>query len=192
MQQYETIDKKRIVQLIREARLKNNFSNVELGNFVSYLCNIRLTAWNYKRYTEDWKLEMLGNAALAAYKAMAGTLDLQDETRAFNYIFTTIDNAFKRTIDKMHNLPVPEDNQFAEGEAPCDTLMPYYLRNKRRMVKGVLLENKDQVVSAASTMKVKLLKDVLAKATRIFTRTLKIDELEQLIQMARRTREAAC
>ena len=189
---YEKIDKARLLQLVKEARAKNNFSSVELGNIVSYQCRIMLTASNYHRYTEDWQLEMLGAAALAAFKAMATTMSLENEQKAFNYLYTTIDNSFKHTITKLKGEIVPEDQQFKEGEAPCDSLTPYYIRNKRRLVKGVLVENKDQVVSAASTMKVKLLKDVLAKATRIFTRTLKLDELDRLIQMARNTREAAC
>lgn len=189
---YEKIDKARLLQLVKEARAKNNFSSVELGNIVSYQCRIMLTASNYHRYTEDWQLEMLGAAALAAFKAMATTMSLENEQKAFNYLYTTIDNSFKHTIVKLNGQLVPEDQQFAEGEAPCDTLKPFYLRNKRRIVKGVLEANKDEVVSAASTMKVKLLKDVLEKATRIFTRTLKLDELDRLIQMARNTREAAC
>lgn len=189
---YEKIDKARLLQLVKEARAKNDFSSVELGNIVSYQCRIMLTASNYHRYTEDWQLEMLGAAALDAFKAMATTMSLENERKAFNYLYTTIDNSFKHTIKKLNNIPIPEDCQFAEGESPCDTLMPFYLRNKRRLVRGVLEANKDEVVSAASKMKVKLLKDVLEKATRIFTRTLKIDEIDKLIQMARSTREAVC
>ena len=189
---YEKIDKARLMQLIMDARAKNDFSSAELGNIVSYQCRIMLTAENYRRYTEDWQLEMLGAAALAAYKAMATTIKLDSEQGVFNYLYTTIDNSFKHTIQKLNGQLVPEDMQFKDGETPCDTLMPFYLRNKRRLVRGVLAANKDDVVTAASTMKVRLLKDVLEKATRIFTRTLKLDELDRLIEMAKRTREAAC
>ena len=187
---YEEIDKARLAQLIREARERNDFSSDELGNIVSYLCRIMLTASCYNRYTEDWQLEMLGQAALVAFKAMATTAELDNENRLFNYIYTAIDNSFKSTIKKLNGELVPDNSEEARPDA--NGLKPFYLRNKRRLVKGCLNENGREVVSVASRMKVRLLEDVLDNAARVFSSTLKIDEIERLIAMARSTREALC
>lgn len=187
---YEEINKARFAQLIREARAKNDFSSDELGDIVSYLCRIMLTASNYHRYTEDWQLEMLGQAALVAFKAMATTADLENETRLFNYIYTSIDNSFKKTLKKLNGELVPDNTEDAQPDA--NGLRPFYIRNKRRIVKGCLSENGREVVSVASKMKVRLLEDVLNKAARIFSSTLKIDEIDRLLAMARSTREALC
>lgn len=187
---YEEIDKARLAQLIREARERNDFSSDELGDIVSYLCRIMLTASCYHRYTEDWQLEMLGQAALVAFKAMATTAELDNENRLFNYIYTAIDNSFKKSISKLNNQLVPE---IQEDSKPDDNgLKPFYIRNKQRMTRGLLNRNGREVVSVASRMKVRLLKDVLNKAARIFSSTLKLDEIDRLLAMARSAREALC
>ena len=187
---YEEIDKARFAQLIREARAKNDFSSDELGNIVSYLCRIKLTAANYHRYTEDWQLEMMGQAALVVFKAMATTAELDDDNKLFNYIYTVIENSFKKSITKLNNQLVPESTE--ESQPDANGLKPFYIRNKQRMTRGLLNKNGREVVSVASRMKVKLLEDVLNKAARIFSNTLKIDEIDKLIAMARSTREALC
>lgn len=187
---YEEIDKARLAQLIREARAKNDFSSGELGDIVAYLCRIMLTASNYHRYTEDWKLEMLGQAAFVAFKAMATTAELDNDIRLFNYIYTAIDNSFKKTLKKLNGELVPDNSEDAQPDA--NGLRPFYLRNKSRIVKGCLRRNGREVVSVASHMKVRLLEDVLNKTARIFSNTLKIDEIDKLIAMARSTREALC
>ena len=187
---YEEIDKARLAQLIREARAKNDFSSDELGDIVTYLCRIMLTASNYHRYTEDWQLEMLGQASFVAFKAMATTADLDNETRLFNYIYTAIDNSFKRTLKKLNGELVPDNSEDAKPDA--NGLKPFYLRNKRRIVKGCLRQNGREVVSVASRMKVRLLEDVLNKAARIFSSTLNVDEIEKLLTMARSQKEALC
>ena len=187
---YEEIDKARLAQLIREARAKNDFSSGELGDIVAYLCRIMLTASNYHRYTEDWQLEMLGQAAFVAFKAMATTAELDNDVRLFNYIYTAIDNSFKKTLKKLNGELVPDNSEDAKPDA--NGLRPFYLRNKSRIVKGCLRRNGRDVVSVASHMKVRLLEDVLNKTARIFSNTLKIDEIDKLIAMARSTREALC
>lgn len=187
---YEEIDKARLAQLIREARAKNDFSSGELGDIVAYLCRIMLTASNYHRYTEDWQLEMLGQAAFVAFKAMATTAELDNDVRLFNYIYTAIDNSFKKTLKKLNGELVPDNSEDAQPDA--NGLRPFYLRNKSRIVKGCLRRNGREVVSVASHMKVRLLEDVLNKTARIFSNTLKIDEIDKLIAMARSTREALC
>lgn len=187
---YEEIDKARFAQLIREAKAKNDFSSDELGNIVSYLCRIMLTASNYNRYTEDWQLEMLGQAALVAFKAMATTAELDNENRLFNYIYTAIDNSFKKSISKLNSQLVPDNTE--ESKTDANGLKPFYIRNKQRMTRGLLNRNGREVVSVASRMKVRLLEDVLNKAARIFSDTLNVDKIDELIAMARSTREALC
>lgn len=187
---YEEIDKARFAQLIREAKAKNDFSSDELGNIVSYLCRIMLTASNYHRYTEDWQLEMLGQAALVAFKAMATTAELDNENRLFNYIYTAIDNSFKKSISKLNSQLVPDQTE--ESKPDANGLKPFYIRNKQRMTRGLLNRNGREVVSVASRMKVRLLEDVLNKAARIFSDTLNVDKIDELIAMARSTREALC
>ena len=187
---YEEIDKARFAQLIREAKAKNDFSSDELGNIVSYLCRIMLTASNYHRYTEDWQLEMLGQGALVAFKAMATTAELDNDNRLFNYIYTAIDNSFKKSITKLNNQLGPDQTE--ESKPDDNGLKPFYLRNKQRITRGLLNRNGREVVSVASRMKVRLLEDVLNKAARIFSDTLNVDKIDELIAMARSTREALC
>lgn len=193
--QYQEIDKARLAALVTECKAKKDFSDDELGKVVSYLCQIMLTASNYCMYTEDWQLEMVGNASLAVFRAMASeACRTENPDKLFNYIYTTISNSFKRTIAKLKLLPVQMPQEEGDAKAPDSDhngLKPYYLRNKSRITRGILKRNADDVVKVASRMKVKLLKDVVEKATKNFFNSFEPDDIDALISMARKSREAA-
>ena len=74
----------------------------------------------------------------------------------------------------------------------CSSGEPFYVRNKRRITKGLLKKNEEVIVEAAKTKKRPLLKNVIGRAARAFAETLKNNQLKELLEIARKNREALC
>lgn len=180
----ERIDVSRLKTLIDEANKDNDFSNSELGEYVSVICQKVLARDCFSGYTEDWKMEMFGEACLAVYKSMS-TANTESDS-LFNYLYTCAINSCKKTIQKLQDIPTPID------EAMCSSGEPFYVRNKRRITKGLLKKNEEVIVEAAKTKKRPLLKNVIGRAARAFAETLKNNQLKELLEIARKNREALC
>lgn len=183
----DSIDETRFNELIAEAQRSDDCSSAELGEMVSELCKRVLVRDNFVGYSEDWQMEMFGEATLAVFKAISRTTRT-DAGTTFNYLYTVVVNSFKKSILRLKRLPLP-----MEIDENCGQVTdPFYMRNRRRIVRGILDRNEDEIISAAQTRKEPLLRNVIGRAARAFELTLKPKQIDELLQIARKNREALC
>jgi len=191
---YEAIDKRKVVELVRAAKVSGDLSSDELGNLVSNMCKIVMSVplkdgHSFNGYSEDWQLEMYGNATLAVYRSIPN-IDLEKDV--FNYIYQVITNSYKKTLAKLYRLPVPIDdcitnNSFCDGSDRLEAA-----KERRRTMKGFFALNEKRVFEAGSSCKRVLLQTVLRNAVNHFVKSLSVSKMDKLIRMARKNREALC
>ena len=189
---YDIIDKGRLNEIVRTARLSGDISSDELGKMVSNLCKIVMITplkdgKTFHMYTEDWQLEMFANASFAAIKAVKN-IDMKDN--AFNYLYTVIVNSYKNTLNYLYGLPVemelgPLDFANVKNES-------VYVKEKRRLMRGIFAANEKKAMEAAISERKPRVQKVVKLAVKNFVNRLSGRKLEQLIRMARKTREALC
>lgn len=182
--EYQKIDQNRLRAQVEVAVKTGNFRNAELGQYVSDICKKVLSQKCYVGYTEDWKMEMFGEACLAVYKAMETAKTEKDSL--FNYLYTSAHNSCKKTLQKLQNVHIQLD------ETNKATLDPFYIRNKARLARGLIKKNEDKILEAAQTKKMPLLKNVVGRAARVFAESLKKNQLTDLLKIAKKNREAIC
>lgn len=173
--------------LIKDSVERNDYSSERLGDFVSALVKAVLDTGNFCNYTEDWKVEMFGEACLQIYDGMKGC-DLSDTKRAYNYLYTTARNRIVKVITKLKNEMNGECEILDDSE---NTLQPFYVRNKRTMMKGLLDRKKAEIVQAASSRKQMMLHNAVGKAVNAVMDGIDSVRIIELIKMSRKVREAA-
>lgn len=174
-------------RIIKDSVERNDYSSMELGAFVSSLVKAVLDSGNFVGYTEDWKLEMFGEACLKVFEGMKD-VDLSQCDRAYNYLYTIACNRVKKVVTRLKKELSSECPIFDESS---EVLQPFYLRNKRRMVSGLLEKKKSEIVSAASQRKQMLLKNAVGKALHAVASGMNVGKISELIQLSRQGREAA-
>lgn len=181
---YRKIDPERLRVLIENAREKEDFSSPELGEFVSDLCKIVLRSGNFRGYTEDWQLDMFGNACLAVFSGMR-TAEPGKGKNLFNYFYTIAANACKRSLKRFTRDSVAFDEEYSQTKA----VEPFYIRNRRRMLRGLVEANERKVVSLARARKMVRLEKVVGQAVGCALEHLEQKQIDGLLKISKRNRE---
>lgn len=184
----QRLDETRLAELVKEAQGRKDFSSPELGSMIDHICRVVLNGPDFVGYDECQQMEMYGNGAYAAVNALATTAEA-DNKKLFSYLYTTVTNAYKSTLKKFYAQPLPCEDSFIESRAGIE---PYYIRNRRRLARGIIERNKSEIIGAACARKMPLLKNVINRASRAFADLLTKRQINELIRTARRAREAIC
>ena len=178
------------LSLAKNARAVGNCRSKQLGDVVLSVVH---KAMNYRAdadhdflgYSEDLKLDMIGNATFAVYNAIMTTADFSDASRLFNYAYTTALNSIRATLSQFYrNMYTVSLN---EGVIPRTEIA-------RRMVvdmRGLVRRNEAMVNRVAQTRKIVRLRKVIRLAVDDFIRHMNRRKLKQLINHARKIREGA-
>ncbi len=94
------IDTERFAKLVKAARESGDKSSRELGRCVATIARKAVNSDNFRNYTEDWKLDMFGDACYAMLRGVDSSKG-EDGRRLFNYFYTAAFNACKRTVKRM-------------------------------------------------------------------------------------------
>lgn len=180
---YRKIDPERLRELVGDARERRDFSDPELGRFVSDLCKIVLSSGCFRGYTEDWQLDMFGDACLAVFSAM-GTADTG--RNLFSYFYTVAANACKRSLKRRVRDTVPLDDYSQAREVE-----PFCLRNRRRLLRGLVEANERKVVPLARMRKMARLERAVGRAVERALAKADGRRISALVEISRRNREKA-
>lgn len=189
---YEDVDKARLSELVKAAKESGDKSSEELGRMVSNMCRIVLSVpmkdgKSFNSYSDDLKLEMMGNAVLAVYSTVEN-IDLSKDV--FNYLYTVIVNSYKRTLKKFYRQPVSIDDEIINDRCEGDT--NEIARENKLTMKGLFEMNESRVFMAGMSCKRVLLQTVLKNAVNHFIKGLSAKKIDRIIRMARKNREALC
>lgn len=184
----ERLDEQRLAFLVNDAQQRQDFSNPELGSMIDHICRTVLNMPDYRKWDECVQMEMYGSGALAAIKAISKNAD-STNVSLFDYLYTTVKNEYGHVLEKMFRAPVTMDSNALET---MPVFEPTYIRERRRRAKGLLEKNKEKILEAAISRKQTLLRNVINRASRAFAEMLDQSQLEELIGLARKAREAIC
>lgn len=199
---YTVIDRSRLLALVTVARKTGNNHSEELGTLLYDLCmkvmNTQFGELSFSGYSEDWKAEMVGNAMIALFNAIGNSARLDSGDALFNYMFTIVRNSYRRTLDRLYNKPEVAafehggDRDMVETVSDAERFNCFYVKNKRRMMRGLLDKNRERIIEAARTRKKALLKNVIRSAVKNFVGVFTRSQLKELLKIARKNREATC
>ena len=184
----QRLDETRLAELVKDAQGRKDFSSPELGSMIDHICRVVLNGPDFVGYDECLQMEMYGNGAYDAVKALATTADVENK-KLFSYLYTTVTNAYKHTLKKFYSQPLAVDDGFLESRTDIE---PYYIRNRRRLARGIIERNKSEIIGAACARKMPLLKNVINRASKAFAEMLTKSQMNELIRLARKAREAIC
>lgn len=173
------IDPKELTSLIEEARKAQDYSSPRLGELVSCIVKKVITKDRFIGYTEDWQAEMFSEGCLSIFKAISNReLTIKD---SFNYLFTTAYNELKQVVEKLNdNIPAETADEIESD--------PFYMRNKRRLIRGFFDKKAEQEVVDRVFKKQPLIKNAVGISARCFAENFTEDELDSLIAKARSVR----
>lgn len=173
------IDKKEFARLVNEARAKSDFSIDRLGELVSNIVN-KIICKEYYSCTEDWQAEMFSDGVCDIFNAISNDAINMDDP--FSYCYTAAINKMGRTAKKlMDNIPVETVTEIESD--------PFYLRNKRRLLRGRFGKDKQkEVVKEIFGKKRPSLKNAVGVSARLFSENFSNSQLDGLIEMARSVR----
>ena len=184
----QRLDETRLAELVKDAQQRRDFSSSELGGMIDHICRVALNLEAYRKWDECIQMELYGNGALAAINAIAKTAQPENKS-LFDYLYTTVINSYRATLKKMFRNPLSVDNDFLET---LSTAEPAYVREKRRLAKGIIDRHRDEILEAAVSRKQALLKNVVNRAAKAFAELLTMKQVNELIRLARKAREAIC
>lgn len=171
------IDKATFVSEIETARKTGDFSGGNLGEMVSNIVK-KVIAKEFNSYTEDWILELYSEGVFRIMDAISkDSISMKD---AFTYCYTTAKNSMMHAVEKLKK-NIPEE---IITEIESD---PFYIRNKRRLLKGAFDKQFDDIVEKVSR-KQPLLRNAVGISARSFSESLSSNELDNLIAAARGAR----
>lgn len=182
---YQLIDPVRLKVLIVWARQHSNFTSAELGDYVSNIVKIVLNGESFRCYTEDWQLEMFANASLALMNSLQ-TADLEREN-LFNYFYTVATNSCKHTLVKLK-----KDNLLPLNEESEEASNPVMLKQKRKATRGLVEHNEREVIKYVRFKKMVLLQNAVGRAVAVALESMSCNDVNKLLTIARRNREAVC
>lgn len=189
---YEKVNPERLKELFNAARERGDFSDNALGECVKNIVRIVLSAESLAGYTEDWQLEMFGNACYAVYRGMK-TADGSDGRKLFNYFYTTARNSCKNTLGKLKR------NDMAMGayeDIVTETaLEPFHLRNKSRLLRGVFERGAPEAFKAARLTRKErqpMLERIVNRAVSSVSEGFDEERISKLLERARTIRGAEC
>lgn len=180
---YRKIDPERLRELVASARARGDCSDPELGAFVSDLCKIVLSSGCFRGYTEDWQLDMFGDACLAVFSAM----ETADTGRnLFSYFYTVAANACKRSLKRRVRDTVPLDDR-----SQARAVEPFCLKDRRRLLRGLVEVNERKVVPLARMRKMAKLERAVGRAVERALAEADGERIAGLVGISRRNREKA-
>ena len=182
----ERLDEERLALLVKEAKQRQDFSNHELGAMIDHICRVALSLQEFRKWDECIQMEMYGNGALCAINAISKNAQ-PDNKGLFDYLYTVVINSYRRTLRCISREPLSVDNIVLDNVIPVE---PAYIREKKRLAKGLIDKNREKIFEAATSRKQALLKNVINRASRAFAELLNASQLKELIALARKAREA--
>ena len=181
--EFEKKERTMLARLIKEAVKDGDYSSQELGALVKRLLNLLTKDRRFVKYTDDWKAEMFSNACWDIYSSL-GNIDCSDDRRVFNYVYTTALNAFRRTIRQLN---FDNEMHLELLEESGKTIEPFYLRNKRRLLKGRFESAQLEIIANVQSHKPPRLFRVVGRTVRTVRMNRK--SLETLIKINQNTKE---
>ena len=190
--EYEKVDNRKLTELIRKAVESGDYSDPQLGYYVSSIAEIVLKSPNYVGYTDDWKLEAYSEACYDMFMAMP-KVELDDPNKVFNYMYTTASNRIGHVMEDFNeklegDLNIKEENK--------GVLEPFYVRNRKRLLKekrkstrGMFEATKEIVIANVKKSALADIKGVIGRACRSFSEGLSTRRLQQLIKLSRKGKE---
>ena len=169
----ERIDKTRLDILIMWAKVKDNYTNPELGGYVSAIVKIVLSQDCFRLYSEDWREELRSEATLNVLNSLKNVKT--GEGDAFSFIYGVAQNTCRRHLLKLKNGNVPlSDEVFSDTQA-VPTKASYRKNNPYKQIKKMVL-----------------LKNAVGRSVQNALESFKISQINYLIRMAKANREAIC
>jgi len=181
--EFEKNERTMFARLIKKAVESGDYSSIELGECVKRLLNLLTKDRCFVRYTDDWKAEMFSTACVDVYTSMKN-IDCSDDRKVFNYLYTTALNAFKRTVRQLN---FDNEMHLELMEESGKTIEPFYLRNKRRLLKGHFEKAQVEIIASVQSRKMPRISRVvnrLVGEVRVNKR-----RMESLIRINKQTKE---
>lgn len=189
---YEKINLERLKELFNAAQERGDFSDNALGKCVDNIVRIVLSAESLVGYTEDWKLEMFGNACYAVYRGMR-TADGSDGKKLFNYFYTIARNSCKNTLGKLKRDDMAMGS-YDEIVTKRD-IEPFHVRNKNRLLKGVFERGAPEAFRCARLTRKERqprLARIVNRAVAAVSEGFEEDRITELLERARTIRGTEC
>lgn len=189
---YEKVDQERLKELFVAAKARGDFSDNDLGECVKNIVRIVLSAESLAGYTEDWQLEMFGNACYAIFKGM-NSADGSDGRKLFNYFYTAARNSCKKTLNRLKRNDMAM-GAYEEAVTEKDTV-PFYLRNRRRLLRGVFERGAPEVFRLSRLTRKErqpMLARIVNRAVSAVSERFDGDRISELLERAKQVREASC
>lgn len=173
------IDEKELASLINEARKTEDYSSERLGELVSNLVKKILLKEQFVKYTEDWIAELFSEGCFVIFNAIINKNNIT--TDYFNYCYTCALNKMGKVAKKLfENIPAETITEIEND--------PFYVRNKRRIVKGFFDKRAEKDVIENASKKRRPLKNAVGLSARTFGENLGETELDNLINLAKQVR----
>lgn len=177
----DEIDSARLLILVKKAQKANDLRDNELGTIISSICKLVMSYPCFIGYSDDWKIEMFGDATLSIFNAI-NHADVSNERKLFNFIFTIARNSCRHTLKHLKNLPTPIKNEWVDVNGN------FCLKNKRQEYSGMFVAKEKELLEKAQYRKPVMLKNIINMTRETFFKNLGKEKLLKLRSLAKLNR----